>query len=82
MQPKSFLLFFFLDKNTFCLLTNGFQSFQKFFCISPTSFTCEINLTFVGRHMSTSLVGLLLSFHANFYGGANVGGGGAYALLS
>ena len=30
---------FFSDKNTFCLLTNGFQLFLKFLCVSPTSFS-------------------------------------------
>ena len=30
---------FFSDKNTFCLLTNGFQLFLKFPCVSPTSFS-------------------------------------------
>ena len=34
-----FLCVFFSDKNTFCLLTNGFQLFLKFLCVSPTSFS-------------------------------------------
>ena len=34
-----FFFCFFSDKNTFCLLTNGFQLFLKFLCVSPTSFS-------------------------------------------
>ena len=43
-----FFFFFFFYKNTFCLLTDGFQLFLKFLCVSPTSFSCGVNLTFTG----------------------------------
>ena len=43
MQHKKccccFGVVFVSDKNTFCLLTNGFQLFLKFLCVSPTSFS-------------------------------------------
>ena len=47
-----FFFFFFSDRNTFCLLTNSFQSFLKFLCLSPTFFSCGVNLTFVRGYIS------------------------------
>ena len=47
------------------------SEFLKFLCVSPTSFSCGVNLTFIVCLRG----GGLLSFHANFYcrgGGVNV----------
>ena len=70
--------FLFFDKNTFCLLTNGFQLFLKFLCVSPTSFSYFFLLW--GQfdvYWYILEAGGLLSFHANFYsgGGGQMSGG-------
>ena len=65
------------------MLTKSFQSFLKFFCIFPTSFSCVITLTYVGGH--TVHLGISLGGFCHimpiFIRGHTSGGGLSYTRL-